>query len=74
MSKPIKRRKFIKTSAAAGLGMAYAPNIILGKQDTRRVRLGFIGVGSQGTNLLQVCLDMEDVDVPAICDIDIEHL
>jgi len=40
----------------------------------KKVRIGFIGIGSQGTNLLQVCLDMADVQVSAICDIDIEHL
>ena len=48
MLKEINRRKFIKTSAAAGLAVSVAPNIILG-QDDRRVRLGFIGVGKQGT-------------------------
>ncbi len=74
MRHQINRRNFIKTSASAGFTMAYAPNILFGQQDNRKVRIGFIGVGSQGTNLLQVCLDMTDVEVPAICDIDIEHL
>lgn len=74
MSIHISRRKFIKAGATAGLAAAYAPNIILGQKDDRRARIGFIGVGGQGTSLLQVCLDMKDVDVPAICDIDKEHL
>ena len=73
MLKEINRRKFIKTSAVAGLAVSVAPNIILG-QDDRRVRLGFIGVGRQGTGLLKMCLSMDDVDVNAICDIDKEAL
>lgn len=74
MSNVINRRNFIKASAASGLAVTFAPNILLGKKDDKNVGIGFIGVGSQGTNLLQVCLDMEDVEVPAICDINKEHL
>lgn len=73
MVKEINRRNFIKTSATAGLAVSVAPNILLG-QDDRRVRLGFIGVGKQGTGLLKMCLSMNDVDVNAICDIDKEAL
>ena len=73
MHKEINRRKFIKTSAAAGLAVSVAPSIILG-QDDRRVRLGIIGVGRQGTGLLKMCLTMDDVDVNALCDIDKESL
>ncbi|MCF7805449.1 MAG: twin-arginine translocation signal domain-containing protein [Candidatus Marinimicrobia bacterium] len=74
MSNNINRRHFIKAGAVTGLAVTFAPNILLGKKDDRKVRIGFIGVGSQGTNLLKVCLGMEDVEVPAICDIDPEHL
>jgi predicted dehydrogenase len=73
MSKRMNRRKFIKTSAVAGATATFLPNILMGTEE-KKVRIGFIGVGSQGTSLLKVCLDMKDVEVPAICDIDIEHL
>lgn len=74
------RRNFVKKSALGGLGVAVlgngeiakafsAPTILKGKDD-RVVRLGFIGVGGMGTNLLRSCLSMKDIEIPAICDID----
>lgn len=72
MSKEITRRTFIKSSAAAGLALSFAvPNILTGKDD-RKVNIGFIGVGGQGTSNLRVCLARGDVEVTAICDIDKE--
>jgi predicted dehydrogenase len=35
---------------------------------TGSVRLGFTGVGGRGGNLLEQCLRMDDVAVPAVCD------
>ena len=34
-----------------------------------RVRLGFIGVGGRGTSLLGELLEVENVDIKAICDV-----
>jgi hypothetical protein len=76
----LDRRDFMKKATLAGLGTAIAggegvsgtlaaPTVLKGKDD-RVVRLGFIGVGGMGTNLLRSCLSMPDVQVPAICDID----
>ena len=73
MGNKVNRRDFMKTTAVTGMAVSFAPNVLLGKDD-RKARIGFIGVGSQGTNLLRVCLNMKDVEVPAICDIDAEHL
>lgn len=36
----------------------------------RRTRIGFIGVGGRGSELLEAALRFTDVDVPAVCDID----
>lgn len=80
----INRRNFMKKAALAGVGSALvgkaaisetvaAPAILKGIDD-RRLRLGIIGVGSMGTNLLRSCISMPDVDIPAICDINIEAL
>jgi predicted dehydrogenase len=38
------------------------------------VRLGMVGVGGRGTSLLEVLLGMGGVVIPAICDINQEHL
>ena len=70
----MKRRDFIKKTAATSFALSYAPYIMRGRSDERKVRMGIIGVGSFGTELLRVLLEMEDVLVPAICDIDQEHL
>lgn len=40
----------------------------------RKVRIGFIGVGSRGTSLLRTTLALGNVEVPAICDINEAHL
>lgn len=74
----LNRRDFVKR-AAAGAGAVMigekafsktfaSPSILKGKDD-RVVRLGIIGVGGMGTNLLRSCVTMDDVQIPAICDI-----
>jgi hypothetical protein len=35
----------------------------------RKISLGVIGLGKRGTSLLQMLLDMEDVEVPALCEV-----
>lgn len=80
----LNRRNFVKQAALGGVmtaigskegiaGTFAAPTVLKGKDD-RMVRLGFIGVGGMGTNLLQSCLKMQDVIIPAICDIDPEAM
>lgn len=75
----LNRRSFVKRTLGgvgamvigknALAGTLAAPTILRGKDD-RKVRLGFIGVGGMGTNLLRSCLLMPDVEIPAICDTD----
>jgi len=70
------RRRFIRESAA-GLVLALAgPGIArsAGAENSRTVRLGFVGVGSRGTVLLRLALMMDGVEIPAICDINENHL
>src|SRR5690554_1420125 len=80
----LNRRNFVKQAALGGIattvlgnegiaGTIASPTVLKGKDD-RKVRLGFIGVGGMGTNLLRSCIRMPDVVVPAICDIDQEAL
>ena len=49
-------------------------NIRLFGKDDRKVRLGFIGVGGRGTGHLRAILRRDDVEIPAICDINIDNL
>lgn len=69
----IERRTFIKTMALATASTFVTPNILFGKDD-RKARLGFIGVGLRGRSHLQLCLQRDDVEVKAICDIDPEAI
>lgn len=75
----LNRRNFVKQTlgsvgavviGSSGVSNAFAAPTILSGKDDRKVRLGFIGVGSMGTNLLRSCLLMQDVEIPAVCDID----
>ena len=65
------RRDFIKKSAIIGTGIAMSPNLSFGAtKDSKKLRLGMIGVGLRGTNHLNNVLQRDDVLVTAICDID----
>jgi len=73
MKKGMNRRGFLRATVAAGVVTSFGPAILFGK-DERKVRVGFVGVGSQGTNLLRTSLAMEDIEIPAVCDIKKENL
>ncbi|HUU26728.1 MAG TPA: Gfo/Idh/MocA family oxidoreductase [archaeon] len=72
----LTRRKFIKQSAAAGLALTLSGRTAkrAGAAEKGKVRLGFVGVGNRGTYLLRTALDLEGVEIPAVCDIDKDHL
>lgn len=65
----MQRRTFIKAGAAAGLA-ASLPFSLLGKFQSEKARIGFIGVGLRGQNHLRNLLLRDDVVIPAICDLD----
>ncbi|NOY38345.1 MAG: Gfo/Idh/MocA family oxidoreductase [Chlorobi bacterium] len=71
----LKRRDFLKTTAATGIGVALVPSLAFGREKAAgKVRIGFIGVGGRGRSHLRNLLNRDDVIVPAICDIDPEAL
>ena len=41
----------------------------MAKNPNSQVRLGVIGLGGRGRGLLKTLLEMEDVAVPALCDL-----
>ena len=65
--KPISRREFAKGVAVAGLATALGRARALGAND--RVKLGFIGVGNRGDQVLDGFLKHRDAEVVAICDL-----
>ena len=71
----MKRKDFIKTTAIAGAGAAVMPGLILGNSPPQtHINLGFIGTGLRGQWLLDLAAKREDVNIPAICDIDGEMI
>lgn len=76
MENKTTRREFIKKSslAMAGLSLASAnfPAVdvegkIIGAND--KIRMGFIGVGNRGTQLLHLFMEQPDCEVAALCDV-----
>ena len=73
------RRDFLKsTGAALGsvalAGMGLPLDALAKTNDDKPVRLGFVGIGGRGSYHLDVALGMENVEVPAICEIKPERL
>jgi predicted dehydrogenase len=69
MPNPIHRRTFIQSAAAIG-GMAAvkaAGAPVLGSND--RIRLGVIGVGNRGDQLIEAFLPHKDCEIVAVCDV-----
>lgn len=61
------RRDFAKTLAAAGITTALSNLRVAGAND--RIRLGFIGLGNRGDQVLDAFLEHKDAEVVAICDL-----
>ena len=66
-AKPITRREFTRTLAAISTTAALSSLSVFGAND--RVRLGFIGLGNRGDQVLDAFRKQSDAEVVAICDI-----
>ncbi len=62
---PTTRRRFAQASAAALAASSYSQ--VMGAND--RVRLGFIGIGNRGSNLLEATKEFADQHIAAVCDL-----
>ena len=67
MSESINRRAFSRTAVSAATAASLAPGRVLGAND--QVRLGFIGVGNRGCQLLRGFLAHPDAKIVALCDV-----
>ena len=70
------RRDFLKKSVAIGAGSAVLPlSAFTGNSvKAKVVRVGFVGTGSRGYNLIRQLLRIDGVEIPAIGDINIDNL
>jgi predicted dehydrogenase len=65
--RPITRRTFGAAAAGTTLAFSTAPSRAVGANE--RIRLGFIGVGNRGSQLLDAFLKHSDKEVVAFCDV-----
>src|SRR5581483_1389605 len=69
------RRKFISTVSIATAGVALAARSARAQSAAatsaagNRIRMGFIGVGNRGSQLLRLFMDQADVEIAALCDV-----
>jgi predicted dehydrogenase len=84
MKNQLNRRSFIRTIAATGAGLAVSGDLLAAVQTERltfpcnpapvagpmqKVRIGFVGVGLQGTSHVENLLKVEGAEIVAVCDI-----
>jgi hypothetical protein len=63
----VTRRQFGERAAAAFVATAIGSSRVRGAND--RVRLGFIGVGNRGDQVLDAFFGHKDAEIAGICDI-----
>jgi predicted dehydrogenase len=75
MDETLSRRRFVQAGAAA-LGAAVVARAgVAGAEGAKdRIRLGFIGTGNRGGQVLDAFLTHEDCVVTAVCDVYAPHL
>jgi predicted dehydrogenase len=75
MNATYRRRDVLKLGTAAGVGMAVN---MLGSgasvEEKKVIRIGFVGTGGRGQDLIGVLLKLPGVQIPALCDINEDHL
>jgi len=69
------RRNFLKKSAIVSVGLAAGLNSLGAIQNITKtgandkIRMGFIGIGNRGSQLLELFMQNKDVEIAALCDI-----
>jgi len=74
MSSGLSRRDFVKTGAATAVGLATAVSRSRVVGANERIRVGFIGTGNRGGQLIKAALPNKDMDIVALCDVYDPHL
>ena len=71
---PMNRRTFIAKSGMATAGATLGVGTLSAKSATRiaatdKIRMGFIGIGNRGSQLMNQFMTQADVEVAALCDV-----
>jgi len=68
--KNISRRGFLKSGAVAALGISAMPKLVMAEKKTdKTVRIGIVGTGVRGVELMSILLEFESVEIIALCDL-----
>ena len=74
---PLSRRKFLEKSALAAAAMPAFNGLILSSSKAQsvvgandKIRIGLIGSGGRGRDVLGVFLSNPEIDCPIVCDVD----
>ena len=65
----MKRSTFLKMTALTGTAFSVMPSKVVFGNPSGRLRIGIIGTGMRGQELLRLSLQRDDTDVTSICDI-----
>ncbi|MFC1635449.1 Gfo/Idh/MocA family oxidoreductase [Planctomycetota bacterium] len=69
-SKEIDRRSFLRSTAAAGAGLAFSPFLAqTGAASADTINIALLGAGAQGQVLMNACRNIPGVRFKAVCDI-----
>lgn len=74
MDRRMSRRRVLGGAAALALPYVISSNVWGADAPSRRITMGAIGLGGQGTHNLKSFLTFDDVRVLAVCDVDAGHL
>ncbi|MGI9531686.1 Gfo/Idh/MocA family oxidoreductase [Lutimonas sp.] len=67
----ISRRKFIEGAGTAAMGFTIVPSSVLGGKHippSDKINVAYIGLGTQGLRQLSDIIQIEDVQITAVCD------
>ena len=68
------RRSFIRNSSIAGAALTVPSGLFAKDIVNEKARIAFIGVGLRGCNHLRNLVRRDDIEIPAICDIDLDRI
>lgn len=74
-AKNLSRRSFAKNTAVGITGLTIIPGLLSNafpgntNRSNSRIRMGFIGVGNRGSQLMQLFMQHPDCEVAALCDV-----
>lgn len=70
----MERRKFLRNTFGISALALVHPQLVHAATKRQKVRIGILGTGMRGRSLLGLFLDRADVEVTALCDVDVDAL